>query len=118
MVQPCGNPYSMMTRFDNISVEFSTSSSSAAALHQGVFVCGQQPMWLIAHRGSYRVHMMDTLEHTSKPLANSNTPPVRTGIAAMAGWNTQKAPASFVVVSTASELRFCHMAKNVCTAFC
>ena len=109
---PCGNPYSTMTRFSNVGVEFSTSSSAARALHQGVFVAGQAPVWLLAHRGGYRVHAMDTLEH-AKPLAGSNMPPVRSGIAAMAAWNTRKAPASFVVVSAASELRFCHMAKNV-----
>lgn len=100
----------MMTRFDNIGVEF-TSSGTAVALHQGVFVCGERPAWLIAHRGAYRVHMMDTLEHSSSA-------PARTGISAMAGWNTEKAPTSFVVVtSTASELRFCHMPKNVCISF-
>ena len=98
-----------MTRFTNIGVEFSTSSGPAVAVHQGIFICGEQPVWLLAHRGGYRVHMMGTLEHSSSP-------PVRTGVAAMAGWHTPKAPRSFVVVSAkTSELRFCHMAKNVRT---
>jgi hypothetical protein len=96
-----------MTRFDNIGVEFSTSSGPAVALHQGVFVAGEQPAWFIAHRGSYRVHMSDTLEQNSNP-------PVRNGIASMSEWNTANTPTSFVVVSaTDSELRFCRMAKNV-----
>jgi hypothetical protein len=113
--QPCGNPASAMVRFDNISVEFGISSGTALALHQGVFVCGEKPVWLLAHRGEYRAHMMNTQEHSATPGASS----VHTGVAAMAGWHTQKAPSSFVVVSwPESELRFCHMSKNVRHSLC
>ena len=109
---PCGNPHSAMVRFAHVAVEHSTAAASAEALHQGVFVCGARPLWLLAHRGSYRAHMLDNLEPTDAAAAAAASAPV--AVAAMAPWNQGKACNTFVTVTAAtSELRFCRMPKNV-----
>lgn len=103
-----------MVRFDHVAVEHSTASTSAEALHQGVFVCGARPLWLLAHRGGYRVHMMDNLEpvEVGAPAGAPAAAPV--AVAAMASWNQGKARNTFVMVTAErSELRFCRMPKNV-----
>lgn len=112
--RPCGNPASAMVRFEHVAVEHSTASASAEALHQGVFVCGARPVWLLAYRGGYRVHMMDNLEasEAAGPAGAAAVAPMP--VAAMASWNQGKARNTFVMVTAErSELRFCRMPKNV-----
>lgn len=103
-----------MVRFDHVAVEHSTASTSAEALHQGVFVCGTRPLWLLAHRGGYRVHMMDNLEPVEVGAAAGAPAAAPVAVAAMASWNQGKARNTFVMVTAErSELRFCRMPKNV-----
>eukprot|EP00892_Ulva_mutabilis_P007723 jgi/Ulvmu1/5322/UM022_0116.1 len=114
--RPCGNPHDSMVRFEHVAVEHSTAAAAAEALHQGVFVCGAQPMWLLAHRGSYRAHMLDNLEPADGvPAAGVAAPAMApASVAAMAAWNQGKARNTFVMVTAeTSELRFCRMPKNL-----
>jgi hypothetical protein len=131
---PCGNPQAKMLPFCGIGVKHSSSSTSRGndstpsdtyALYQGVFINGFGPMWLFAHRGTYRVHSMDNREALGGAHTLAAVP-----VAGMAAWNRPSSPHSFVIVTGGAdtgELRFCRMPPHVrlllniscfCTAFC
>jgi hypothetical protein len=113
--RPCGNPLSSMTPFWGVAVQhggLAVDSTPADALYQGVFVSGHQPLWLLAHRGVYVVHEMDSREMAA---AGSGVP-AAVPIAAMCGWHHSATGRGFVVVTgglDSCELRFCRMPRNV-----
>jgi hypothetical protein len=121
----CGNPYAKIIPFHGIGVKHSSSGAPAKghegtstdiyALYQGIFISGFGPMWLLAHRGTYRVHSMDNREALGGSHALSAVP-----VAAMAAWNRPSAPYGFVVVTggaNTGELRFCRMPPHVRLCF-
>lgn len=89
-----------------------SDSTPADALYQGVFVAGHQPLWLLAHRGGYVVHEMDTREVAT----GGSGVPAAMPVAAMCAWHHFATGRGFVVVTgslDSCELRFCHMPRNV-----
>lgn len=113
-----GNPHCTLLPFRGVGVQHGSGEAACFALYQGVFVTGHQPMWLLAHRDTYRVHYMDNREASSGSAAPTAVP-----VAGMAAWNRRDPGAkdtaqahSFVVatgVANACELRFCRMPINV-----
>jgi hypothetical protein len=102
-----------MTPFSAVAVAHGGPATDAPATecrYQGVFIGGHQPLWLVAHRGTYRVHEMDVREATGG-AAQDAVP-----VAAMCGWRRAGARGGFVVVTGGEggcELRFCRMPGNV-----
>jgi hypothetical protein len=117
---PCGNPYTKFLPFHGIGVKHSGGATTKGregattdiyAMYQGVFISGFGPMWLLAHRGTYRVHSMDNREALGAGQALTAVP-----VATMAAWNRPSAPYGFVVVTggaNTGELRFCRMPPHV-----
>ena len=85
-------------------------------LYQGVFVAGQQPLWLFAHRGTYCVHELDCRE-------GAGTEQRHVPVTAMCAWHRGHSPASrrsFILFTSSSgsdrqesKLGFCQMPANV-----
>lgn len=106
------NAHTLMVPFSGIGTCFCTRAcacQNAACLHQGVFICGARPLWLIAHRGAYRAHALDTNEPATEGPGITAA-----AISAMTPWHDARSPHGFIVVNAGnSELQFSQLPPHV-----